>query len=78
MGAGALDTAKGEAFRARLRTLTGGDMTKPIVVYCHHACWLSWNAAKRAIADGYRRVIWYPDGIEGWTQAGKPLEQSKG
>jgi PQQ-dependent catabolism-associated CXXCW motif protein len=39
-------------------------------VYCHERCWLSWNAAKRAIRYGYRNVYWFPDGIEGWRAAG--------
>jgi len=33
---------------------------------------MSWNAAKRAIALGYT-VAWYPDGTDGWQDAGLPL-----
>jgi rhodanese-related sulfurtransferase len=36
---------------------------------------MSWNAAKRAIGLGYRNVIWYPDGTDGWAAAGLPLER---
>jgi len=57
-------------FRARLAALTEGHRAKRIVVYCHPRCWMSWNAAKRAINDGYRAVFWYPDGVEGWEHAG--------
>lgn len=57
-------------FRDRLASATGNDISRPIVIYCHERCWLSWNAAKRAIRYGYRRVYWYPDGIEGWRAAG--------
>jgi PQQ-dependent catabolism-associated CXXCW motif protein len=60
-------------FRSTLRQATHGDPNAAIVVYCHHACWLSWNASKRAIADGYRNVFWYPDGVEGWSGAGLPV-----
>ena len=42
------------------------------MLYCHPQCWASWNAAKRAISYGYRKVYWYPDGIEGWEKAGLP------
>ena len=42
------------------------------MIYCHEKCWLSWNAAKRAVAYGYRRVYWFPDGIEGWSAARRP------
>jgi hypothetical protein len=58
-------------YRGRLNQATAGNVDVPLVVYCHEKCWLSWNAAKRAIAYGYRRVYWFPDGIEGWTAAGR-------
>jgi PQQ-dependent catabolism-associated CXXCW motif protein len=47
-------------------------MAKPLVLYCHQRCWLSWNGAKRAIQYGYRNVYWFPDGIEGWRKAKFP------
>jgi len=40
------------------------------VNYCHRNCWLSWNAAKRAISYGYRNVFWFPDGMEGGAPPG--------
>jgi hypothetical protein len=36
---------------------------------------MSWNAAKRALALGYRSVHWYPDGTDGWGEAGFLLER---
>lgn len=57
-------------FRERLAEATGGDRDFPVVLYCHERCWLSWNAAKRAIEYGYSRVYWFPEGIEGWRAAG--------
>jgi PQQ-dependent catabolism-associated CXXCW motif protein len=57
-------------FRERLAQATGGNPAHPVVVYCHERCWLSWNAAKRAISYGYARVYWLPEGIEGWRTAG--------
>jgi PQQ-dependent catabolism-associated CXXCW motif protein len=60
-----------EYFRARLGELSGDDLDKPVLVYCHERCWLSWNAARRAIDYGYRKVYWYPEGIEGWRAAGR-------
>lgn len=71
-GHGALSPRFADWYRARLAKLTDGDRNKPIVVYCHPHCWMSWNAAKRAINDGYRRVLWYPGGVEGWEEAGHP------
>ena len=57
-------------FRAQLAEATHMDFSQPIAIYCHERCWLSWNAAKRAISYGYRHVMWMPEGIEGWRAAG--------
>lgn len=70
VGAGTVDAATDGFFRRRLSEATANDMSHPLVVYCHERCWLSWNAAKRAIRYGYKRVYWFPDGIEGWKAAG--------
>lgn len=60
-------------FRESLSRLTGGDLDRALVFYCRSDCWMSWNAAKRAVSLGYRRVFWYRDGIEAWRAAGYPL-----
>jgi PQQ-dependent catabolism-associated CXXCW motif protein len=72
MGSGAISAAMAEYIRARLTALTGGDRNRPVILYCRADCWASWNAAKRVIAEGYRHVFWYPDGIEAWQNAGLP------
>jgi PQQ-dependent catabolism-associated CXXCW motif protein len=64
-------------FRERLSALTGNDLDRPVVFYCHPQCWASWNAAKRAIRYGYRKISWYPDGAEGWRDAGHKLVASE-
>jgi sulfur-oxidizing protein SoxY len=69
-GAGAIDANTDTLYRQRLAEATSHDLDHPVVVYCHERCWLSWNAAKRAIRYGYRKVYWFPDGIEGWRAAG--------
>jgi sulfur-oxidizing protein SoxY len=69
-GAGTLDEATDRLYRQRLARATSNDLSRPVVVYCHERCWLSWNAAKRAVRYGYRNVYWFPDGIEGWRAAG--------
>lgn len=61
-------------FREHLSRRTQRNHDHPVVIYCHEKCWLSWNAAKRAISYGYRRVYWFPEGIEGWRAAGLKTE----
>ncbi len=53
---------------------TGGDRSAPVVVFCLSDCWMSWNAARRAVAAGYTRVFWYPAGTDGWEDRGWPLQ----
>ncbi len=62
-------------FRDGLRAVTGGDVTRPILFFCMENCWMSWNAAKRAMEMGYQAVHWYPGGTDGWARAGYPTEQ---
>ncbi len=71
-GRGALSAATDAWFRARLAQATGGRMGVPVVFYCLSRCWMSWNAARRAVGYGYRDVVWYPDGADGWRAAGLP------
>jgi len=76
-GYGELAAATAAYFATGLATSTGGDRGKPIVIYCLRDCWMSWNAAKRALSLGYGNVIWYPDGTDGWQEADLPLEQAQ-
>jgi PQQ-dependent catabolism-associated CXXCW motif protein len=71
VGVGAPTQQVDDFYRGRLERATAGNVEAPLIVYCHANCWLSWNAAKRAIGYGYRRVFWFPEGIEGWTAAGR-------
>jgi PQQ-dependent catabolism-associated CXXCW motif protein len=68
-GYGALAAPMEDYLRGNLARLTGGDQGKMLVIYCLRDCWMSWNAAKRAMAMGYRNVVWYPDGTDGWEDA---------
>src|SRR5262249_31266856 len=74
-GYGELAGATEEYLRAGLRRITGGDPAKLVVVYCLRDCWMSWNAAKRALAMGYTHVAWYPEGTDGWEDALLPLAE---
>ena len=73
VGHGRLDDEMAAYFENNIKELTGGDVDRPLVFYCFIDCWMSWNAARRALEFGYRRVIWYPDGTDGWKEIGAPL-----
>ena len=73
-GFGALNPAMEGYFRANLERVAGADRDKTLVFYCLKDCWMSWNAAKRALSLGYPHVAWYPDGTDGWTALGLPVE----
>ena len=70
VGFGEIPVAVDDFYRQRLAAATNEHLARPLIFYCHKTCWLSWNAAKRAISYGYRNVYWYPYGIEGWKAAG--------
>lgn len=74
VGYGALNQAQEDFFRNALIKYTGNDRSQNILFYCMTDCWMSWNAAKRALGWGYTSVLWYPLGADGWEQAGLPLE----
>jgi PQQ-dependent catabolism-associated CXXCW motif protein len=76
-GYGELAASTQRYFEQGLARAAGGDKAKPLVFYCLADCWMSWNAAKRAISLGYSNVSWYPEGTDGWTKAGRPLEERK-
>ena len=73
-GEGVLKPEIERYFRSNLERLTGGNSGAPLLFYCVTDCWMSWNAAKRALSWGYRRVYWYRDGIEVWQQFDLPTE----
>ena len=76
-GYGALAAATEDYLKQGLARATGGDKTKLLVVYCQASCWMSWNAAKRALGFGYASVAWYPDGTDGWEAADLPLVEAQ-
>ena len=60
-------------FRRGLQRASRGDLARQLVFYCQANCWMSWNAAKRALGYGYVNVAWYPEGTDGWRQAELPM-----
>jgi PQQ-dependent catabolism-associated CXXCW motif protein len=73
VGYGALSDAVDAYYKSELQRLTGGDMSRPIVLFCLKNCWMSWNAAKRALEYGYRDVTWFSEGTDGWQDIGNEL-----
>ncbi len=76
IGHGVLDEEMTAYFNDSLERLTAGDRGRLVVFYCFIDCWMSWNAAKRALEFGYQRVIWYPEGTDGWKAIDEPLALS--
>ncbi|WGF86625.1 PQQ-dependent catabolism-associated CXXCW motif protein [Marinivivus vitaminiproducens] len=72
-GYGVLSEEMAAYFDASLERLSLGDPGRKLVFYCEPNCWMSWNAAKRAITLGYEQVYWYPGGAEGWRAEGHAL-----
>lgn len=58
-----------QQFGQYLQQVTQGNTQLPLVFYCQGTyCWMSYNAALRAINLGYRQVYWYRGGVEAWYQ----------
>lgn len=48
--------------------------TTPVLFYCNGPkCGRSGEAAKVALAEGYKKVYWFRGGIEEWEAKGLPL-----
>ena len=62
------------AFYTALDRLTGDDRAAPLVFFCKADCWMSWNAARRAILRGHSRVGWFPGGTDDWLAFHGTLE----
>lgn len=74
VGYGAIADVTDDWFRTGLQQATGADMNHPVLFFCLDDCWMSWNAAKRALSYGYSTVYWYPEGTDGWTFFDHPTE----
>ena len=75
VGYGPLSEVTEKYFRNHLKSVTGGQWDHPLVFYCRTDCWMSWNAAKRAMSYGYTSVYWFADGIEDWLFEGYDVER---
>ena len=73
IGRGVLPPGTEAQLRQRLAELAAAHAGLPVVFYCLRDCWMSWNAAKRAASYGVS-AAWFPDGTDGWQEAGFPLQ----
>jgi PQQ-dependent catabolism-associated CXXCW motif protein len=76
-GYGTLAAATEDYLRRGLARASRGDNATLLVIYCQADCWMSWNAAKRALSYGYPNVAWYPEGTDGWQRAKLPVAESQ-
>ena len=77
VGYGALSPVMERWYRENLSKLTGSDKARSLVIYCRAECWMSWNAARRAVEWGYANVVWFPGGTDEWEAAKLPLEERR-
>lgn len=77
VGFGVLAPKYQKYFSDGLERLTKGDKARRVVFFCLRDCWMSWNAAKRAMGMGYTNVIWFPDGTDGWKDFALPIAEIK-
>ena len=77
VGYGKIADVTAAYFRAGLTEVTNGDPSRPVVFFGLEDCWMSWNAARRAIEWGYSAVYWFPEGTDGWSLWDYPLERVK-
>jgi PQQ-dependent catabolism-associated CXXCW motif protein len=76
---GSFDDRTQREFGQYLQQVTQGRQDQPLVFYCASTqCWMSYNAALRAIRMGHRQVYWYRGGIEAWKQAGLAVSPAGG
>lgn len=75
---GSFDDATQHQLQQVLLQATQGRNDVPLVFYCGGPqCWMSYNAALRAIKLGYRNVLWYRGGMEAWQRAGQQFQMAQ-
>ncbi|MDD9911331.1 MAG: PQQ-dependent catabolism-associated CXXCW motif protein [Ahrensia sp.] len=72
-GRGVLQPQIKAYLKSNLQTLTNGQRTTPLIVFCVSDCWMSWNASQHIARLGYSNVNWFALGTDGWEEAGGTL-----
>ncbi len=77
VGYGALSKELESYFKSNLEKLSQQHQSIKFVFYCNADCWMSWNAAKRALSYGYQNIYWFPGGVDDWKLHGYQLKQTE-
>jgi PQQ-dependent catabolism-associated CXXCW motif protein len=65
------DQVQSQATQMLMQAAQGRKDT-PLVFYCLSPhCWMSYNAALRAVNAGFTNVLWYRGGVEAWRRSGQ-------
>ncbi len=75
VGYGLLSEVTESYFKGHLKEVSRNNWGRPLVFYCRADCWMSWNAAKRAMSYGHTSVYWFADGIDDWMFEEFELEE---
>ncbi|MCP4073725.1 MAG: PQQ-dependent catabolism-associated CXXCW motif protein [Hyphomicrobiales bacterium] len=75
VGYGKLAEITHDYFKRGLNKATSGNVDHPVVFFCLAECWMSWNAAKRAVEYGFTHVFWFPEGTDGWGFQDYPTQK---
>jgi PQQ-dependent catabolism-associated CXXCW motif protein len=76
---GSFDDATQREFGQFLQGVMQGRKDLPMIFYCASTqCWMSYNAALRAVKLGYSNVLWYRGGVEAWKYARLPFQALDG
>ncbi len=76
VGRGEINDQLDQYFQIVLKRVTNDDLNVGLMFYCLPDCWMSWNAAKRAVDEyGYTNVYWFPEGITGWQLVNDQIEK---
>ena len=73
VGYGTISPQYKEFLVAHLKKLSAGEEQRRLVFYCAADCWMSWNAAKRALELGFGNIYWFPGGTDEWEFLGYEL-----
>ena len=74
VGYGVLSEEIETYFMENLTELSG--QSEGLLFYCQIDCWMSWNAAKRALNSGFKNIYWFPGGVDEWSFEGYELQES--